>query len=273
MRPARSRLLTHVTGADGTTLAELVILTAIMATVLAGAAGIYEVSQRSYAKSSSLLAAQSGVRNGLDRMTTELRLIGAYYTGFAGAATAITNATPTSITFRGDVDGDTIVAGAETTATAMVAGGATTIPVNTNARQTSEAFNTYPDPARNDFVCITDGSLGEVRQLSVVAGTNLTLNAGVDNPYPAGSIVRSVETVTYALDAANRTLTRQVGGAAAEVVIDNVVAVTLTYRDAAGVATVDLTLIREIQVDLTTRGTDGSQRTMTTRIKPRNLPS
>ena len=273
MRPARSarRLALPRLGQRGATLMELVVLTAIMGMVLAGALGIYQVSQQSYTKNASLLEAQAGARNGLDRMMNELRLVGSFYSGFAGAGTAITEAMATRLTFRGDIDGDTVTAGADLVTTKEAKDNKDEIEVAGTAAQLATVFNGYADAALNDFVCIHSGWSGEVQQLKQTKADKLELTGKLVARYPAGSVVRSVETVTYAYDAAAQTLTRRLGGGATEPVVGNVVGVAFTYFDETGTMTLDPVVIREIQVSITTRGADGAQRTMTTRIKPRNL--
>jgi hypothetical protein len=77
--------------------------------------------------------------------------------------------------------------------------------------------------------------------------------------------------VTYEFDPGTGRLTRRLGGAAPEVLVDNVTDFTLTYFDAGGAPTTVTEEIREIQVSLTTRGTNGSPHTMMTRVKPWSL--
>jgi hypothetical protein len=146
------------------------------------------------------------------------------------------------------------------------------ISVSGAASQVAGSFNVYPDATRNDWVYIGAGARPrEVRQLAGVLGTSLALATPLDSDYLEGSLVRSIETVTYAFDPGTGQLTRRLGGAAPEVLVDNVTDFTLTYFDAAGVPTTVTEEIREIQVSVTTRGTDGSPRTMMTRVKPWSL--
>jgi prepilin-type N-terminal cleavage/methylation domain-containing protein len=256
--------MTRRIGEAGFTLAELLIVTFILGLVMAAILSVYQVSQQTYTRASSLEGAQLGARTGLDRMATELRLIGSYWTGATNAGTAITAATSTSITFMGDVNGNTVSGGAETTVAAGTTATGTTVQVS----GTASGF------AVNDYLHIADGVLREVRQITAHAGTTITLGAALTTTYPAGSLVRSVESVTYTFDSPAKTLTRTVGGGAAEIIVDNVTGLTLTYFDANGNdqgGAPNLALIREIQISLTTQGSDGSRRTMSSRVKPRNL--
>lgn len=264
-------LRTRLNGEEGFSLAELLIAIAILGMVLGGIVGVLASSLRTYTRASSQEEAQTGVRIGVDRMASELRFLGAFHNGVFGAGAAITAATPTSITFLGDLDGDSVNGGAETTATAGVAAGAAAVTVTGTAQQVTDTFDVYGTAALNDWVYIGSGATREVKQLTGVAGTNLLLASGLANAYPAGSLVRSVETVTYAFDAGNGNLDRTLGGGAAETIVGNVTNLALTYFDAAGAPTAVLANIREIQISLTTQGTDGSPHTMMTRMKPWSL--
>lgn len=261
------------TKAEGYTLVELLIVMAIVGMVAAAILGVYQVSQDIYIRATALEDAQLGARAGLDRMASELRLIGAYWSGATGAGSAITAATATSISFMADVNGDTVVNNAETTVAAGTTASGATVQVSGTAPQADDAFNVYQSPVLNDYVYIANGAKREVKQISVLAGTTLTLVApALTTTYPAGSLVRSVETVTY--NFAANSLTRSVGGSGNDTIIDNVTGLTLTYLDANGInlgAAPPPASIREIQMSLTTQGADGSRRTMTSRVRPRNL--
>lgn len=111
------------TKAEGYTLVELLIVMAIVGMVAAAILGVYQVSQDIYIRATALEDAQLGARAGLDRMASELRLIGSYWVGAPCGlpnCPAITAATATSITFLADVDADTLnAAGQEITLTAV----------------------------------------------------------------------------------------------------------------------------------------------------------
>lgn len=275
---------------SGYTLIELLVTMAILGIVGAGIFGVYRVFDETYTRAASLEAAQLGARAGLDRMTNELRLIGVYHAGIAGAGNTIVAATPTSITFMSDVNGDTVINGAETTvATGTIATGLT-VTVSGSATQAASVFNVYapPNNTLNDFVYVANGATREVRQIQSLVGTTLTLMTPLTAGYPGapappltappGAIVRSVERVTYTFNAAANTLTRNVGGGGTDTIVGDdtlrVTGLTLTYLDVAGInlgAAPPLTQIREIQISLTTQGADGSRRTMTSRVRPRGL--
>ena len=265
--------MSRVAGDRGYTLVELLVVIAILGLVALAIGGVYQVSVQAYTRSSSLEDAQVGARTGLDRMVTELRLIGAFWNGATGAGTAITAATSTSITFMADVNADTVDANGGVEMTVSSNPSSTTVVVNSSATNVASSFNVYQTAALNDFLYIANGATREVSQISGVAGSTLTLTTALTNSYPTTAIVRSVEIVTYNFNAATGSLTRSVGGSGNDTIVDNMTGLTLAYFDANGTLLnpVTLSLIREIQLSVTTQGSDGSRRTMTSRVRPRNL--
>lgn len=272
------------TKAEGYTLIELLIVIAIVGMVAAGIVGVYQVSQGIYTRSTALEDAQLGARAGLDRMASELRLIGSFWVGASGAGNAITAATPTSITFMANVDDSSVINGAEATVSSTVTG--TSVPLSISATATADAFKIYANPALNDYIYIANGGTREVKRITAINGSTLTLAPPPETPlssaYPVGSLVRDVKIITYTRNAVATStcqpltcLTRSQGGSGADPVVDNVVGLTFTYFDTVGGAlgtNPTASAIREIQMSLTTQGADGSRRTMMSRVKPRNLP-
>lgn len=261
--------------AAGYTLIELLIVMAIVGLVAGAIFGVYQVSQDIYTRATALEDAQLGARAGLDRMANELRLIGSFWFGASGAGNAITAATLTSITFMANVNDLSVINGAEATPSPATIGDS--VPLSITAEQTGDAFKVYVDnpTLNNDYIYIANGGRREVRQITAINGSTLTLASALSSPYPAGSLVRDVKRITYARNVGANTLTRSQGGSGADTIVDNVSALTFTYFDTAGGAlgaTPNAALIREIQIDLTVQGTDGSQRRMTTRVRPRSLP-
>ena len=274
------------TKAEGYTLVELLIVMAIVGMVAAAIFGVHQVSQDIYTRATALEDAQLGARAGLDRMASELRLIGSFWVGASGAGNAITVATPTSITFMANVDDRSVIGGAEATPNPTATG--TSVPLSLSATATADAFKVYmanPD-VNNDYIYIANGGRREVKRITAINGSTLTLAPPPETPlssaYPAGSLVRDVKIITYTRNAvatstcpALTCLTRSQGGSGADPVVDNVVDLTFTYFDTVGGAlgaNPTASAIREIQMSLTTQGADGSRRTMTSRVKPRNLP-
>lgn len=301
--------MTRFTREAGFTLMELMIVVAILAMIAAAILGVYQVSQAIYIRSASLEDAQLSARAGLDRMAIELRLAGAYVSGAVNpfSIDVITAASSTSVTFRGDVNGDTLnsagdeikVNTAYSSGTSLAADRATGIDgKNPFCSPPSDAAS-CPTPTLPKYIYVLNGARREVGQIAstYTSGTDLTLAvpAGATDAlvynYPVGSIVRTVETVTYTLTAyascptplpsisGMSCLTRSVDGGAAQTLVENVTVtgLTLTYYDSAGAAIADTSTqanrntIREISISLTTQGNDGSRRTMTSRVRPRSL--
>lgn len=273
------------TGRSGFSLVELLITVAIVGLVVSAVASVYQVSQESYTRARSLEAAQLGARAGLDRMANELRLIGSYWVGANGAGNAITAATANTITFMANVDNvDALSAnnGFEVRVSATAAG--TSVPLNLSASDTRNAFKVYQNSALNDFIYIAEGGVRDVRQISAINGSTLTVAPALSSSYPVppgtnlqNVLVRDVKTITYTRNTGNNTLTRTQGGdPTPDPIVDNVTGLTFTYFDAAGGALSaspsNPGLIREIQIDLTIQDPGGGTRYMTTRVKPRSLP-
>jgi len=252
---------------DGFSLAELMVVCAIVGIIAAGILGVSQVSLQSYLRANALENAQTGARAGLARMTADLRMLGSCWEGATGSGPTITAAAATSITFIGDVDGDTLDNnGNENTLAAAAVAGDTAITVTR-----STGMNGRPAFAVGAYACLKSGGAWEVRQITAVAGTTITLAVALATNFPAGSTVRSVQTVTYAL--VGTTLTRSVNGGAAAVIANGVSGLTFTYLDGQNppVVTGVLGNIRQIQVSITTTGANGTVRVMNTTVRPRSL--
>lgn len=248
----------------GYALIDLLVATAIVGIVAAGIVTIFQASLTQVQHATALEDAQSGARFALDRMVTDFRTIGAYWIG-----TPIITATPSTITFLGDIDADSVSGTTETTLNTTST--TTTLIVS----GTPTAFNTYGDATLNDYAYVANGSVREVSQVSAVAGATITLATAITNSYPAGSVVRSVEKVTYTFDATSRTLTRRVGGGSTDTLLDNVSALTFSYFDPSGTALPstppDLSQVREVEVSVTAKSTGGGGgRMMVSRVRLRN---
>ncbi len=262
----------RATETQGYSLIELLIALAIAGLIGGAILGVYRVSQDTYIRASSLEAAQTGARAGLDRMAGELRLIGSYWVGANGAGNAITAASPTSITFMANVDDSSVINGVEATASSFPS--ADSVVLSISGTDTADAFKVYANSALNDYIYVANGGTREVKQINSIGGNTLTLASNLSSIYPTGSLVRDVKTITYTRNTGNNTLTRTQGGdTTPDPIIDNVTNLTFTYFGADGVTqTANAALIREIQVALTVQSPDGSTRRMTTRVKPRSLP-
>lgn len=266
-------------GQAGFTLVEMLVVIAILGFAMAAVVGLYQTTQRTTSFALAGEDAQTSTRAALDLIVSDLRLINASRSlpipptspsGFIAAANA------TSMTFLGDINQDTLDAARnDATITAFADVGATTVTV-------SSATGFAP----GKVLYIADGSIDENITITNVAGTALTLAApGLVNWYSANSIVRSVESVTWAWDPGTQSLCRNVGGGCTApfsndlTVASNVTTFQLKYFKADGTELtnpVGTTLddIRRIRVSMTVQVGAGDQRVarlMEVDVKPRSL--
>ena len=250
---------------DGYSMSELLVALALVGIVSGSLMQLIGISMRTFSWASSLEYSQMGARAGLHSVGTDLRYVGSYYSGVTGAGAAVTTATSTTFAFLGDIDANTVVGGVENTLAAAAALGAQQVTVTSaNDAAGTPAFGV------NGWLYVGNGANREVARITGVAGTVLSLATPLQRAYAVGSLVRSVEAVTYAFDANARTLTRSVNGGAATVIVDNVNALTFSYFDGGNPpsATAAAAQIRQIDVSLTVRQPDGPTRVMVTRIRP-----
>lgn len=260
----------HLKSEEGFSLAELLVGIALVGIISLSAAQLIRVCLQTFTRAASLESSQTGTRAGLNGIATDLRYIGSYWVDTAGSA--ITSATTTSLTFRGDVDGNTFnpTTLTETTLTAAAASGSTQVTV-------SSTYDQYGSPSfgAGGWMFIAGGANREVIQLTGAAGTVISFGQpGLTKSYPVGSVVRSAETVTYAFNPSpTGTLTRSVNGATPAVIVDHVAGLAFTYYDGSNPPTPTTTLsaIRQINVSVKVTQTDGNSRTMETRIRPISL--
>ena len=260
----------------GFSLAELLVVVAILGLVMAAVVGIYQTTQSSTFVAAAGEDAQVVARAVLDQVASDLRLINASRSTATGAITA---ATATSITFLGDIDASTIIGGTDATLAARAKQGDTTVSVTSSA-----GFSV------GDQFYVDDGAVYENQPIVGIAGNALTLGGGLGTWYSQGSIVRSVKTVTFAWDAATGTLCRSVSGpclapfAPNLIIASGVTNFRLTYWAGAIPPNeiLDLTTqanrdrVREIRAQITTQSRAGDRtvgRVMAISAKPRNLPS
>jgi prepilin-type N-terminal cleavage/methylation domain-containing protein len=253
-------------GERGFTLAELLVVIVILGMIMAALFGVLDVSQKVYTRASSSEDAQITARAALDLMAREIALAGSFYSSMGGSDVtfwgATTGAPPTAslLTLRGELDSDAV-----TTASA--------------ASGTSITVTSATNFCASEWLHIADGSAQEVRQIASVTGNTITLALPLLRTYGAGSVVRSVETVSYVYDAGTRTLVRTmthdsscaVPAVAERILVENVLAFAFTYFDDTGGPTTSAVAIREIQISITTAGSAGHRRTMQVRVRPTSL--
>jgi prepilin-type N-terminal cleavage/methylation domain-containing protein len=249
-------------GEAGFTLVELLVVCVILGMVMAGSLGLYKIAQETYTSTSGLVDSQAATRAAIDRMATDLRLAGSYLYGATNAPNVFSAVSSSAFTFLGDVDGDTLSAGAEATASSAVT--------------TSVVVSSTTGFSVNEYLYIASGLTQEVRQISAIntATNTLTLSAALTNAFVSTALtpvtVRSVESVAWTYDASAQTLTRQVGSATAEIVAANVSGLTLTYYNAANTVTTTASDVRRVKISLTT-GTGATKRTLEVDVQPLSL--
>jgi hypothetical protein len=280
-------------------LPELLIAIAILGMMMAAVFGVLDISQKSYTRSSSMEEMQTGVRGVMDRLATELRLLGSEVVGAENTAIAAADVasfissaatdptavisgvdmTATRIRFRGDVDGNSLNSNTDVTATGAVTAAGTTVTVNA----LGSAFNS------SRRLYIASGTTREVRPITSVSSNTITITNTFANAYPVGAIVRSIEDVIWEYCAATKDVRRlQIASTATnatlcgtapsgtETLLTGVEAMTFTYYDVAGTAIAGGTLaaalqMREIEVTITVSGTAGYRRALKFRVQPRSL--
>lgn len=269
----------------GFTVVEVVVVAASLAFIMAAVLGIYQVTQRSTLFATAGEDAQLTARAVLNRLTADFQLVNA---GRAYPVTlgAITAASATSITFLGDVDNTLDANGNFITLNAQANAGDTTLPVTAPASGT-DLTKLFPC---GSSVTIADGPVMESHPLKAtgcVSGNTLTLAESLLTWYPSGSLIRSVETVSYAWELATGNLCRSVNAACptpaakapsaftdAQTLATGVTNFQLTYLDSNGNSTNTLDAIRAAQVVINVSTQSGDQsvtRNMEVTARPRNL--
>ena len=257
---------------SGYSLVEMLVVLGVVAMIATATFSVYETSQRVYLHAMAAEDAQLRARAGLALMAADLRLVGSYWSGAGASSPAILTATDTGVTFMADVESRTVQNGVEMTTSAAARSGARAVSVNAPPSRVADALRTYTASSLNDFLYIANGNRHEVHQIVSIDGATVMLGTPLRGSYPSGSLVRSVERVTYAFNPAARSLTRAVGGSGAQTVINDVSALALSYFDGRHPAalTSDPARIREILLSFTTHADDGTPRTMTSRVRVRN---
>ena len=256
-------MVSRLRGEGGYTLTELLVVCAIFGMIAGASLGLYRVAQQTYTTSYSLVEAQSEARAAIDRMVADLRLAGSFVKGATNAPASVTSASSTAITFLADIDGDTLASGAEATASSA-SGTSVTVSSATGFSAT----------ANEEYLYIGSGITREVRLISSISGTTLTLSASLTGDFSSSNcassacIVRSVESIAWTYSSG--TLTRQVGSTTAETITSNISSFALTYYDSSNNTTTTAASIRRIKVNLTV-GSGSTKRTMEVEVLPVSL--
>lgn len=280
---------------EGFSLAEMLVVIVILGLMMAAVFGTLDVSQKAYSRASASEDAQAGLRSAMDRIVSDFRLIGSFYTGSGNAGGPITTFGPVvssaldcssacSITFLGDVDADTatttISSGTVTVTEAVlaadVAAGATSITVTPSSGTSGTLGFTA-----TERLYIASGSVREVATVSALTAPSTLTVSALMNGYPAGSLIRSVEQVTYTYTAgtgsALGTLTRTSASEPSSTLLDNVASFSMTGYDFAGSTTTNVAGMEELEVNVRARTSGGptgsATRAMKIRVRLRVVPS
>jgi hypothetical protein len=265
-------------GTRGFTLVEILIAISTFVIVVFAIYSSFESSRATYGAGEQRADIQQSARIAMELMEGDLRLAG--YGFPMGAGNAITAATPTSITFIGDlVNASTIISN-----------------IDVNAGDTTINLEDASSIQAGDIIFLING--GEWEQLTVQSintGLNphtITTTAGTADTYPWGTQVGRPLTGAYcwydnpdtdgipapatcATLAAN-TLYRDEGdGVGLQPLADNIRSLLFLYFDANDVATVNPVDIRRITITLTAQSPPGWWRPQTfsiaSDVRPRNL--
>lgn len=264
--------------AGGFTLIEVLMAVSTFLIVLFAVYTSFESSRETYGAGEQRADIQQSARMAIELMEADLRLAG--YGFPRGAGNAITAATPTAITFTGDL--------------LNVSTTITNIDVNPGDA-TLNVQDASGIRAGDSIYLINGGDWEQLTVQAVNTGVNphiITTTTGVTDTYPWGTQVGRPLTVSYcwydnpdadgipapALCAglAANTLYRDEGiGAGLQPLADNMQTVQLQYFDANDVATANPADIRRITITLTTQSPPGWWRpqafNIASDVRPRNL--
>lgn len=215
-------------GEGGFTLLEVLMALVITTFVVAPTFLLLLTQNRSYTAEREVIDLHREAQVALDILARDLRMLGY---GVPTAADRITAAAASGLT------GTANFASVSTTLRAIVAAGATSLPVNdVSGFGVGDAIYVTATSSTG----VTTADVGTVTGVTGGATPALTVGAGLANGYSAGADVHQNRAVTYACDSGAQTLSRNT-----QVLLRNVTACTFTYDSAT------LTSIRKITVDLT----------------------
>ena len=246
----------------GSTLAEFLVVLAMLGLVMAGVLSAYMTGNTLALSGQNKAEAQQGARATL-QIEEDLRLAGYGYP----PTTAFVAATATSVTFWADLTN------ASTTLTAAVAAGGTTLNVVLGS-----GF------AAGDTLYLINEAQWETLTVASATATNSTTTSGAEAAYPQGSQVGRPRQITYSWDSVNTLLSRNAGdGTGNQTAVTGVTAVQLDYYDGndnlIASPSSNLAGIRRVQITMTVNRSpgpgpdprfDGTFK-MVSSVRPRNL--
>ena len=234
----------------GFTLIELLISMVVGIIVLGAMVSTFIIQRKSYDVQEQITEMIQNARAAMDIMSREIRMAGYQVEG-----SAIINPGSSAITFLGDVDSDVITAIHTNPASASQ----TSISVNLSDRDDYVAST--------DYIFISDGTQSEFVQVDdsdpySTSGEPDTINlsAGLTHSYAVGSLVQTVEQITYQLD--GTTLERN-----EKELAPNIESLNFTYG--SNTITIRITA-RASKPDPDYQGDGYRRKTLTTTVKLRN---
>jgi len=251
----------------GYSLAELLIVCAVLGLVMAGVVGLSLTGSMVTLSGQNKTEAQQGAR-GTFLMEEEMRLAGYGYPANTTTTPVFSAATASSVTFWADLSN------ASTILTAAVAAGSSSLQVEHGGGLASA-----------DVVYVIGGSAGSSNQgvwetatVSSASDTSVSVTSGLANSYPAGAQLGYPRQITYSWDGVG-TISRN-DGSGAQAVVTGVTAFSLSYYDAtetlipAGSVSASLVNIRRVVISMTVQSTAAQDRgtfTLNASVRPRNL--
>lgn len=259
----------------GFTLVELLTALAILGVVMAGILNVYITSDRIGRTGVNKAEAQQDAREAM-LIDERLRLVGyGVPPPPTLAATIITAATPTAITFWGDLQNASTFLLATTAI--LTIGSTPTLSVNSAAGIT--AGNTIYLINGGQVATLTVTGVSLAQGANTITGTVLAGSVAV--AYPGGTVVGRPRLVTYSWDGVT-TLSMNAGdGTGLQPLSTGVQSLLLNYFDTSDAAIVPAALaanlgnIRRIQITVTAQSTatqNPGTFTVTSSARPRNLP-
>ena len=239
-------------GSSGFTLLELLVSMAVGIIVLGAMVSTFLIQRKSYATQEQVTQLNQNARAAMDLMSREIRMAGYRVEGIDAISE---DSNSSKIAFLGDVDSDVITA----------------IDTNpANASETSISVNLRDNGdyiAESDYIYISDGIHSELIHVDETEAFStsgepdtINLREGLANSYAVGSLVQTVEEVTYELD--GTTLERN-----GYPVAENIESLNFTYG--ANTVTIRLTA-RTSKIDPGLPGDGYRRKTLTTTVMLRN---
>ncbi len=248
----------------GLSLIEMLIVLAMSTVLMTATISVFVKQERLMRDEMTKTNLRALGRMAMAEMAKEIRRAGFGFLG--GSGDGITAMSATSLTFQGNINEIF-----------------TTISVDVEAGEND--FDVFDDSdfANNDKIVIVDPTPGGFAEMHVISNSPSSDNIDIDDTlaydYLAedGVIVSQYHTLTYAFDAGNNRITRELDGAGAVSVIGKVSGLTFTYRDAAGgevTLFANVSDIRKVEIQLTMTDTKGNSTVTTvfnTGINLRNM--